>query len=133
MPKSESSVTDWLSSLDAEKLGPIKARLSAQFDHMTRRDIGPALDHIQPGPQTVLQLLEFIVSANREHGIYLSIGQFVIKSENEYGYWCNGFGWVADPIAATGYNSMNPLAGFPDDAHYVEHRHACPVKTPWLA
>lgn len=106
-------------NVPVERLARFKARIAAQFEMAMGRELGTALDHVQPGPGCGIALVEALVALNKEHDLALSIGASIIRSEQEQGYWCNGFGWVTHPMAATGYTWQNPLAGFPDDAHYV--------------
>jgi hypothetical protein len=38
------------------------------------------------------------------------VGQYLIRSESERGYWCNDFGWVFQRDAATGFCAVNASA-----------------------
>lgn len=106
-------------TVNAERLALYKRRLAAQFEMAIGESIGTALDHIQPGEGCGLALIRTMLKLNKQHDIALSFGEHIIRSEQEQGYWCNGFGWVSHPDAATGYTWKNPLAGFPPDARHV--------------
>jgi hypothetical protein len=41
----------------------------------------------------------------------ISVGPFLIYSDSERGYWCNGFGWTSDPEGGTGYCLEDILKG----------------------
>lgn len=43
-----------------------------------------------------------VSAINKELGTDIRIGEFVIHSAKEEGYWCNGFGWVYLASAASG-------------------------------
>lgn len=117
-------IEDW--DISDENLNTFKRRIAAQFEMATGTALGSALDHVQRGPECGYHLALALVALNREHGLAMSFGPDIIRSELEQGYWCNDFGWVSDPIAATGYRWKHPLAGFAPDARYVSFANAKP-------
>jgi hypothetical protein len=48
-------------------------------------------------------LEQAIEDLNETYGVLLKMGPFIIRSESEYGYWSNDFGFVFGKDAATGY------------------------------
>jgi hypothetical protein len=44
---------------------------------------------------------------NETYEVLLNMGPFVIRSESEFGYWSNDFGFVFTKDAATGYSSTD--------------------------
>jgi hypothetical protein len=64
-------------------------------------------------PETELGALQHLVESlgdpeavselNERYGIILSIGDYIIESRNEGGFWHNSAGWVLNPDAANGY------------------------------
>lgn len=103
-----------------------KRRIAAQFEMATGTPLGAALDHVQYGPQAGLDLATALIALNKEHELGISYGPYVIRSESEQGYWCNDFGWVNDPLAATGVHWQYPLNSMVSDAQYVAFGDAKP-------
>lgn len=45
-----------------------------------------------------------ILKLNNTYNTNLRIGKFIIKSNNQNGFWSNDFGWCFDKASATGYS-----------------------------
>jgi hypothetical protein len=108
-----------LATLLPAPLAVAKQRICAQFEMARGRSLGTALDHIEHRPGCGLELALAMTALNKAHDLRMSFGEYVIRSEEEQGYWCNGFGWAREPVAASGYTWARPLAGFPQDAQFV--------------
>lgn len=55
------------------------------------------------GMQTLVEINGLVEELNEEHGIAISLGDYVIYSITEEGYFNGSFGWVEDVMSATGY------------------------------
>jgi hypothetical protein len=94
-------------------------RLEAQFELST--GISPTT----PTPwlrENVLRdgMARAISDANELFGTTLSMGAWLMKSDSEQGFWCNGFGWTSSRVAATGYPAGSATLGMPKDATWVK-------------
>jgi hypothetical protein len=113
-----------LTTLLPASLALAKQRIYAQFEVVRGRSLGTALDHIEHRLGCGLELVLAVIALNKEHDLRMSFGEFIIRSEEEQGYWCNGFGWSREPVAASGYTWVRLLAGFPQDAQFVRWQDA---------
>jgi hypothetical protein len=65
---------------------------------------------------------------NSEYGCNISLGEFVIYSEDEQGFWNADFGWVSNKASATGVEKMPNVPGFPSDVELVRYVDAVDVE-----
>ena len=78
-------------------------RVAMQFEVATGQSSSIALACIaERGVEAAMKFL------NETHGIQLSLGDYVIYSEQEHGFWNNDFGWVRDKLLASGFDSDTP-------------------------
>lgn len=82
-------------------LAMLRQRVRLQFELATAEGIGASygLDEMQ----TAVEIHNLVDELNEEHDIGISLGDYVIYSLSEEGYWNGGFGWVDDMLSATGY------------------------------
>jgi hypothetical protein len=71
---------------------------------------------------------ETIEYLNSEYGCNISLGEFVIYSEAEKGFWNIDFGWVSDKASATGVETMPNIPDFPADVELVRYVDAVDVE-----
>lgn len=82
-------------------LAMLRQRVRLQFELATAEGLGAShgLDKLQ----TAAEIYSLVDELNEEHDIGISLGDHVVYSLSEEGYWNGGFGWVDDMLSATGY------------------------------
>lgn len=83
----------------------LRQRVRLQFELAT--DEGLSTRYGLDGMQTSIEINRLVEELNEEHGIAISIGDYVICTLSEEGYFNGSFGWVDDIMSATGYDQKS--------------------------
>ena len=79
-------------------------------------------------------MTKLLKKLNLDYNTNLRLGEFIIQSKNENGYWSNDFGWCSNKDGATGYTqedltfyrnkdgSTKPVFFGITDAEFVEYK-----------
>lgn len=71
--------------------------------------------------------LERAIEHLREYDVVIDLGEYLICSDSEKGFWSENIGWVYDKDSATGYSEVRAQTGIPpmffavEDARWVRY------------